>query len=88
MIIILVMTTNIGQRGQVVIPKAIRVSRRIQPGDDFEVIADEDDFDLILLRRIRRAANAGLVAHLSRCPHRGMLAVPPRRREPMRKGLL
>ena len=35
------MTTNVGQRGQLVIPKAIRTSRGIVPGDDFEVIADE-----------------------------------------------
>jgi AbrB family looped-hinge helix DNA binding protein len=61
------MTTNLGQRGQLVIPKAIRTERNLQPGDDFEVIADEDDADLILLRRIRPAANAGLVEHLATC---------------------
>ncbi|MEY2429923.1 MAG: hypothetical protein QOJ40_2808 [Verrucomicrobiota bacterium] len=79
------MTTNIGQRGQIVLPKAIRTSRRIQPGDDFEVTADEDDFDLILLRRIRPAANAGLVDHLAACPHKGTLSTPVRRAEAMRK---
>ena len=73
-----------GQRGQLVIPKAIRASRKIQPGDDFEVIADEDDFDLILLRRIRPAANAGLVKHLAAYPLKGPLAAPIRRAEPMR----
>ena len=56
------MTTNMGQRGQLVIPKAIRASRGIAPGDDFEVTTDEDDFDLILLRRIRPAAKP--FAHL------------------------
>jgi AbrB family looped-hinge helix DNA binding protein len=79
------MTTNIGERGQVVIPKAIRDSRKIQPGDDFEVIADDDDFDLILLRRIRPAANAGLLDHLKSCPHKGPLPALPRRPERMRK---
>ena len=79
------MTTNIGERGQLVIPKAIRVSRRILPGDDFEVITDDDDFDLILLRRLRPAANAGLVDHLKACPQKGPLAVPSRRAERMRK---
>ena len=79
------MTTNIGQRGQLVLPKAIRSSRKIQPGDDFEVTADEDDFDLILLRRIRPSANAGLVKHLEACPHKGPLSTPARRPEPMRK---
>lgn len=79
------MTTNVGQRGQLVIPKAIRTSRGIAPGDDFEVTADEDDLDLILLRRIRPAANAGLVEHLAACPHKALLPTPPRRRKPMRK---
>ena len=83
--IIILMTTNMGQRGQLVIPKAIRTSRHIQPGDDFEVITDEDDFDLILLRRIRPTANAGLVAHLAACPHKGALPAPKRSPEPMRK---
>ena len=46
------MTTNIDQLGQLLLPKATRVSRKIEPGDDFEILADEDDFDLILLRRI------------------------------------
>lgn len=79
------MTTNLGQRGQLVIPKAIRMERKLQPGDDFEVIADEADADLILLRRIRPAANAGLVDHLAACPHRGALRSPRRRPEPMRR---
>ena len=83
--IIILMTTNIGPRGQLVIPKAIRTSRKIQPGDDFEVIADEDDLDLILLRRIRRAANAGLVKHLENCPSKGALRKPARRAERMRR---
>ena len=79
------MTTNIGQRGQLVIPKEIRTSRQIEPGQDFEVLLDEDDFDLILLRRIRHQANAGLVEHLSACPYKGPLTEMERRREPMRQ---
>ena len=79
------MTTSIGERGQVVIPKVIRVSRKIRPGDDFEITPDEDDFDLILLRRIRPAANSGLVAHLKRCPFKGPLARPARCPESMRR---
>jgi len=79
------MTTNLGQRGQLVILKAIRKERKLQPGDDFEVLVDEDDADLILLRRIRPAANAGLVEHLAACPHQGAFRVPSRRPEPMRR---
>jgi hypothetical protein len=48
-------------------------------------MADEDDFDLILLRRIRPAANAGLVEHLAACSHNVLLPRPDRRRQPMRK---
>lgn len=77
--------TKVGQRGQLVIPKAIRMSRKIQPGDDFEVIVDEDDFDLILLRRIRPAANAGLFEHLASAPWPGKVPLPRRRRETMRR---
>ncbi len=79
------MTTTIGQRGQLVIPLTIRARRRIQPGDDFEVIADDDDLDMILLRRIRPAANAGLVRHLASCPYKGALSATARRPERMRK---
>ena len=79
------MTTNIGPRGQLVIPKEIRTSRQIEPGDDFEVTVDEDDFDLILLRRIRPRANAGLVKHLAACPYKGPLPERKRPREAMRR---
>jgi hypothetical protein len=41
-----------------------------------------------LLRRIRPAANAGLVEHLVACPHKTLLPTPARRREPMRKARL
>ena len=74
--------TKVGQRGQLVIPKAIRMSRKILPGDNFEVIVDEDDFDLILLRRIRPSANAGLIKHLASAPWPGKWPTPKRRREP------
>jgi len=87
MIIILV-TTNIGERGQLVIPKAIRDSRNIKAGDDFEVIADENDGDLILLRRVRPAANSGLIKHLLDCPHKGALAKLTRHRERMRDTII
>jgi AbrB family looped-hinge helix DNA binding protein len=79
------MTTSIGQRGQVVIPKSVRLSRKIRAGDDFEVIPDEDDFDLILLRRIRPAANSGLVKHLLACPVKVSSRALRHPREPMRK---
>jgi hypothetical protein len=62
------------------------MSRKIQPSDDFEVITDEDDFDLIWLRRIRPAADAGLVKHLLACPVKDPSRAAKRPREQMRKG--
>ena len=80
------MTTSIGQRGQVVIPKAIRASHEIKPGDDFEVLTDDDDVDLILLRRILSDRKCqSLVKHLLSCPDKEPLTLPVRRPEPMRK---
>jgi hypothetical protein len=67
------MTTHSGQRGQLVIAKGIRTERTLQSSDAFEIIADEDNADLILLRRIWPDPNAGLVRHLVDCPHRGVL---------------
>jgi len=75
------MKTKIGRRGEFMIPQAIRTSRRIRPGDAFEIISDEDDIDLIWLRRIRPTVNAGLVDHLMTCPVRGPLPAPARRKE-------
>jgi len=79
------MKTKSGQRGQIVLPKAIRTSLRIGLGAEFEVMADEEDADLILLRRIRSYANAGLVRHLMNCPYKGPIALPKRRAEHKRK---
>ena len=73
------MTSKIGQKGQLIIPKSIRASRGIRLGDSFEALTDDDDVNLILLRRIRRHANAGLVEHLRSCPDKEPLARPMRR---------
>jgi AbrB family looped-hinge helix DNA binding protein len=78
------MTTSLGARGQVVIPKAVRDSRNLREGDDFEVLVDDSEPDVIRLRCIRKAANAGLVEHLLSCPHKGELEKTVRRREKMR----
>lgn len=38
----------------------------LEPGQDFEVLIDDDD--TILLRRISQPPNRGLVDHLLACP--------------------
>ena len=61
------MTTVLSQKGQIVLPSAIREQMQLQPGQDFEVIIDDED--TILLRRISRPPNHGLIDLLQACPY-------------------
>ncbi len=75
------MTTVLSQKGQIVLPAAVRERLRLEPGDDFEIVVEDDD--TISLRRISRPANFGLVDHLLQCP--GELVIPERSRDQPRK---
>ncbi len=68
------MTTVLSKKGQIVLPNAVREQMHLEPGQDFEVFIDDED--TILLRRISRPANQGLVDHLLACP--ALFKVPPR----------
>jgi AbrB family looped-hinge helix DNA binding protein len=61
------MTTVLSQKGQIVLPSAVREQMHLEPGQDFEVLIDDED--TITLRRINRPPNHGLVDHLLACPH-------------------
>ena len=61
------MTTVLSQKGQIVLPSAVREQMHLQPGQDFEVIIDDED--TILLRRVSRPPNHGLIALLQACPY-------------------
>jgi AbrB family looped-hinge helix DNA binding protein len=67
-------TTILSQKGQIVLPASVRDQLDLHPGDDFEISIEDDD--TIVLRRISRPPNAGLVAHLLASP--GDLEIPPR----------
>ena len=71
------MTTVLSQKGQIVLPNALREQLELRPGDDFEVGVEDDG--LITLRRISRPPNSGLVDHLLACP--GALEIPERQRD-------
>lgn len=71
------MTTILSQKGQIVLPGAVREMLHLQPGDDFEVTVEDDE--TISLRRISRPANHGLVDLLLACP--AAFEVPPRERD-------
>jgi AbrB family looped-hinge helix DNA binding protein len=60
------MTTVLSQKGQIVLPGAIRERLQLQAGDDFEVTVEDDD--TITLRRISHPANRGLVDLMMACP--------------------
>jgi AbrB family looped-hinge helix DNA binding protein len=70
------MTSRIGAKGQVVIPKAIRDRAQLQPGDEVEIEWDEDR--IVIAARRRSSALGGRFAHS------GMAArlLEDRRREP------
>lgn len=71
------MTTVLSQKGQIVLPSAVRQQMRLEPGQDFEVFIDDED--TITLRRINRPPNGGLVDHLLACPY--PFEVPSRPRD-------
>ena len=60
------MTTVLSQKGQIVLPGAVRQKMHLHAGDDFEVSVEDED--TITLRRITRPANRGLVDLLLACP--------------------
>ncbi len=70
------MTTVMSQKGQVVLPASVREKLDLQPGDDFEILLEDDDS--ILLRRVSRPPNSGLIDHLLSAP--GELEIPKRSR--------
>ncbi len=61
------MTTVLSKKGQIVLPSAVREQLHLEPGQDFEVFVDDDD--TILLRRISRRPNEGLIDLLQACPY-------------------
>lgn len=71
------MTTVLAQKGQIVIPKAIRERLGLEAGDDFEVWIDNEEE--IVLRPVRAKANRGLAQLLRDAP--GPLDLPARVRE-------
>lgn len=74
------MTTVLSKKGQIVLPSAVREQLHLEPGQDFEVLVDDED--TIVLRRISRRPNQGLVDHLLACPY--PFEVPPRSKDPVR----
>ncbi len=67
------MTAVLAQKGQIVIPKAIRDEMNLEAGDDFEVYLLDGE---IVLRPLPKARNQGLANVLLNPP--GKLEIPER----------
>jgi AbrB family looped-hinge helix DNA binding protein len=81
-------TTSVSAEGAVTIPPGLRKRKRIRPGDDFEVLEDEDDPSIIILRKKLSKANAGLVDHLLACPDKNWFKPTRKKHESLRKARL
>jgi AbrB family looped-hinge helix DNA binding protein len=55
------MTTRIGTKGQVVIPKPVRDLARVHPGDEVDIVFDQDR--IVIAPRRRADALGGRFAH-------------------------
>ena len=71
------LTAKISTKGQIVLPQKLREQRRIRPGDAFEFL-ESDDPDVIVMRKVARRPNEGLIDALLGCPHRFEIPKSPR----------
>lgn len=74
------MTTVLSKKGQIVLPSELREQLHLEAGQDFEVFVDDEDS--IVLRRVSRPPNHGLVDHLLVSPY--PFEVPPRAKDSTR----
>ena len=76
------LTARISTKGQIVVPQKLRERSNVRPGDAFEFI-EGDEPNVIIMRKLARRPNEGLVDALLACPHR--FEIPRPRRERPRK---
>lgn len=60
------MTVVMSKKGQIVLPASVREHLHLGPGDALEILIQDDES--IVLRKISRPPNEGLVEHLLACP--------------------
>ena len=60
------MRTVLLENGAIMIPQAVRKKLNLRCGTSFDVFVDGEE--AIVLRRVARPANAGLIDHLLACP--------------------
>lgn len=77
-----VLTARTSTKGQLVLPRKLREKYAVREGDVFE-FEEGDEPNVIIMRKVTRRPNAGLVDALLACP-RGF-DVPTRNRERPRR---
>ncbi len=63
------MTARTSTKGQIVLPRRLREKCAVSAGDMFEFL-EGDEPGVIIMRKIGRRPNQGLVDALLSCPHR------------------
>ncbi len=79
------MTTMLTEERQIVLPRKLCSQNKLRTGDHFKVIPDEDDPNVIVLRRVDKRSKDDLLSILLACPVKGFMPRVKRRKEPMRK---
>ena len=74
------MTTTLKRDGHIVLPPKLRQQRKLRVGDELEILTDEDEPNVIILRRKPKTPNEGLAALLRACPVKGF-CIPKRSKE-------
>jgi len=74
------MTTTVTANGAVVLPRKVRQEKKLRVGDELEVLTDEDEPNVIMLRRVQKSPNEGLLEVLRACPVKGF-RIPSRSTE-------
>ncbi len=74
------MTTILERDGHIVLPPTLRRQRKLKTGDELEIWIDEDEPNVIMLRRKQKSPNEGLAALLRSCPVKGF-RIPKRSKE-------
>jgi len=74
------MTTIVTANGAVVLPRKVRREKKLRVGDELEVLTDEDEPNVIMLRRVQNSPNEGLLDVLRACPVKGF-RIPNRSKE-------
>ena len=71
------LTAKASTKGQIVLPRRLREKHQVRAGDTFEFI-DSDEPNVIIMRKLTRQPNEGLIDALLACPHRFEVPTPKR----------